>query len=291
MARDRDRSRKLRQLADKLMAQVPETFFSASAADLSTSLVRQWLTGDGHATLIFGPQQHYFRVRFDTNGEVRLDLHLAPIAPWFSAVARDWEIDEEELHKAVGQMNLGQSAQVENRRGEPLRLSLNAKERRHSIEALGPRHKPATRPAVNGPAMIAREHIEHLFADRISPAAKKDLVASLLRQWGSNAGHAVLVAPTARFHIILTSRAEGGSQVTCKKIPSNLLKKLQACGCTHEKALELVDGLNRGQTPEIIDERGRRCRIFADPRTARVCMIEVPSPVSNQASNQFIVHM
>lgn len=224
MARDRDRSRKLRQLADKLMAQVPETLFSASAADLSTSLVRQWLTGDGHATLIFGPQQHYFRVRFDTNGEVRLDLHLAPIAPWFSAVARDWEIDEEELHKAVGQMNLGQSAQVENRRGEPLRLSLKCE--------------------------------------------------------GTTAH--------ARFHIILTSRAEGGSQVTCKKIPSNLLKKLQACGCTHEKALELVDGLNRGQTPEIIDERGRRCRIFADPRTA---MIEVPPPVSNQASNQFIVHM
>src|SRR5207247_1480357 len=93
---------------------------------------------DGHAALIFGPEQHYFRPAAGSGGELRFDLHRVPVDAWFRQVMREWDFGDDELAKAIRQLNIGQSARIDNRRGEFLRLWINPRERTRGIERLDP---------------------------------------------------------------------------------------------------------------------------------------------------------
>lgn len=277
MARDPHRSRLLRKLAEQLLAQVPKELLTSSRADLSTSLVRQWLTCDGHATLIFGQQQHYLRPALGPGDELRFDLQPVSLAPWLRHCMVDWELGEEEMRRAIRQLNLGQAAQIENRKGDLLRLWVDPQKRSKGIELL-----KSSQPTQASPGRdyikLARHQIETLFGKRIAATDKEDLVAALVRQWASHNHHALILAPQAKFHIVLTPEPDGGTKITTKTLKTSLPRKLRDCGLSPEEVLHFIHLLNLGLTPEITDEQGRRCLVRTDPINADVIMNEIVRP-------------
>jgi hypothetical protein len=278
MARDRNRSRLLRQLAECLMAQVPEELLTSPRPDLSTSLVRQWLTYDSHATLLFGDEQHYFRPALGPGGELRYDFHPEPVGAWLRQCMRDWEFGADELGTAIRHLNLGQSAPIENRRGEFLRMWVNPQERSKGIERLGP-HPPPGAPPERNYAKFARDQIEALFGEHIGKLEKEDLAAALVRQWALHDGHALILTPKAKFHIVVTPVPDG-TQMTVRTLTTGFPQKLLDCGLAPEEIPPLLHLLNLGLTPEVTDEHGRRCQLLTDPKNAEVRMREVAPPSS-----------
>lgn len=277
MARDHNRSRLLRQLAEHLMAQVPEALVTSTRADLSTSLVRQWLTYDNHATLIFGAEQHYFRPGAATGTVLPFDLERVAVDTWFRQCMEDWDFGEEELSRAIRHLNLGQCAQLENQRGQFLRLWVNPQTRSKGVEVLGP-HVTDRIPRQQLLQKIALREIESLFGARASAAAKEDLIAAVVRQWTLHDDHALILTHDAKYHLVLTPQPDGMTQATRKPLATSLPRKLLDCGLTPEEVAQFLHVLNLGLAPEITDEQGRRCRVVIDPRTAAVGMELVYPP-------------
>jgi hypothetical protein len=268
------------------MAQVPEEFLTSPRPDLSISLVRQWLTYDGHAALIFGNEQHYFRPAPGPGSELHFDLHRVPVGAWIRQSMSDWDFGAEELGKAIRQLNLGQSAQIENRRGEFLRLWINPKERTKGIEKLGP-PSPAAVSVDRNFAKFAQGQIDTIF-EQIGDREKEDLTAALVRQWALHDGHALILTPRAKYHILLTLLPDG-TKVTTSVLTTSFPQKLLDCGLAPEDIPPFLHVLNLGLTPEITDEQGRRCQVLTDPKNANVYMKEVPPP--SPMVNQFTVGM
>src|SRR5206468_5605957 len=142
------------------------------------------------ASLIFGNEQHYFRPTPGPGSELHFDLHRVPVGAWFRQSMSSWEFGAEELSKAIRQLNLGQSAQIENRRGEFLRLWINPKERSKGIERLGG-PKPDSAPEGRNLAKVAESQINILFAERIGAKEKQELIAALVQQWEKYDGRAL----------------------------------------------------------------------------------------------------
>lgn len=268
MARDPQRSRRLRQLADRLLAGVPDELLTSPRAELATSLVRQWQTYDDHATLVLGGEQHYFKAAVDSGDELQVGHFRVDAAVWFAQCARDHDLDEGQLREAVRQLNVGQSAEVRNRRGEPLRLWANPKDRQKGIEALNPRAPaPGTAPDY---AKVARSAVESVAGATPGAGAKEELAASLVRQWAAADGHAVLLTPKAKLHIIAAPQPGGLVSVETRTLATSLPRKLRSCGLTDEGVARLLRLVNLGQAPVVTDEQGRRCQVRVDPRSAEV---------------------
>jgi hypothetical protein len=287
MATDRNRSRLLRRLAEEIVAQIPDEVLTSARPDLATSLARQWLTYDGHATLIVGEEQHYYQPAIGPAGELRFNHHPVPIGTWFRGCMEDWEFGEEELGRAVRQLNIGQAAGIENRRGAFLRLWVNPRERSRGVEQLGPRN-PNSTPAVRDYAKIARRQIDSIYPEQMDPRDKADLVASVARQVQLHDGHALILRPKSKFHIVLAPQPDGMLQVSCESKPTPLFGKLLRCGLTPDEAAHLLHLINLGMTPEVTDELGRRCRVVAEPKTGKVSFELVGQPSATIDSIQWV---
>ncbi len=116
-------------------------------AELVTSVVRQWLTHEGHAVLRKETNAFYLTLRQQGAGyEMTLDQVPGDVLDRFLV---DWQIDREHVPEILHRLNVGQSAEVTNRKGRLLRFSVNPKERTTSIEDTGPSpvfEKPAAFP-------------------------------------------------------------------------------------------------------------------------------------------------
>jgi hypothetical protein len=74
---------------------------------LATSLVRQWLTNDGHAGLVTPTQQHWFQLVAEGDYlEVRVSTAEGD---WGRALSRHWGVDEAEVPGLLHRLNLCQS--------------------------------------------------------------------------------------------------------------------------------------------------------------------------------------
>lgn len=103
-------SRVLRQLAEDLIRQLAEEhdIREADWGDLVTSLVRQWITYDGTATLFLAGQQDYFVLNKTPLGKPCIVPGTA-LPGWMKAFTRDWNIRPEDLPEVFEQLNCGQS--------------------------------------------------------------------------------------------------------------------------------------------------------------------------------------
>ena len=130
-------SRELRQLAEELLEEIAEgePIPEADRADLATSLVRQWITYDGKATLFIGEGQFCFVLAETPLGTYRVIPEQLPPG-WISRFIQDWKINREDLPQLFGQLNLGQSVETINRDGIPIRLWVNPKQRGMGVEQL-----------------------------------------------------------------------------------------------------------------------------------------------------------
>jgi hypothetical protein len=121
-------SRALRQLAEGLIRRIaPEAGLPEEEwGGLATSLVRQWITYDGSAALFLGGQQVDLAPGRTPPGKPRGVAGPAPHG-WLRQLTRDWKVSPDDLPEVIGQLNRGQSAEVVNADGVPLRLWVNPK--------------------------------------------------------------------------------------------------------------------------------------------------------------------
>jgi hypothetical protein len=271
MGRRLNRSQTLRYLANQFLAGLPDDGLTSPRADLSTSLVRQWLTNDDHATLFIGDEQHYLRPSIKSEDSAAIDGNRVGAGSWFRQIMRDWEVDEPTLREGIRQLNIGQSATVENRRGEFLRLWVRAKERSRGVEPLS---KSLQRPAAarRDLAKIARDQVDDVFEGGLDPTIRGELVGSIVRQWTANDGHALILTPSAKVQFIVRPKADGGTDVIQKRLDSNLPQKLGSCGVPADDLPYFLHAINLGQAVEVTDESGRRVRVEVDPVNATVGM-------------------
>jgi hypothetical protein len=280
MARKQGNSRQLRQLAELLLRQVPDEALTSPRPDLATSLVRQWLTYENHATLIWYPEQHYFRPAIDAGGELRFDLHPIRIDDWFRECMADWEFGEEERDRAIEELNIAQSSIIENHAGQFLRLSIDPKERIRRVERLGlPSDPVSAENREQNRLKLARRQIEHIFHGALDEDETDEMAAAVVRQFEKHRGHALVVTMRTKIQIIMEKRPDGLTQVTLKPHRTRFPEKLRRCGLSLEEATRVLHAVNLGHQAEVIDEFGRRCRVVTEPESAQIALDEIaPAP-------------
>jgi hypothetical protein len=103
--------------------------------DLVTAIVRQWLTYEGHAALFTASDRFWLAVRANPQGGYTVTEQRNPGDPT-APFPRDWDFEAEQVPDIFHRLNLGQSAEFSNQRGQRLRLWVEPKERRLNLELL-----------------------------------------------------------------------------------------------------------------------------------------------------------
>src|SRR5262245_23704658 len=112
MPKSKNYSRALRRLAEDLVGSMTEGIDvpDSKREDLATSLVRQWVTYDGQASLFIGEQQVSFVLGKTPLGNPRA-VPVPGLSGWLKILARDWKIDSASWPDIAEQLNRGQSAE------------------------------------------------------------------------------------------------------------------------------------------------------------------------------------
>jgi hypothetical protein len=118
----------LRKIAESVLASHFGDLDPEVMQELATSLVRQWLTNDGHAGFVTSSHQHWFRAvpREDDGVEVGSS---SPDGDWARVLSHDWQVDEDDVPELLHSLNLCQSALCRTADGRTIQVRVEPKER------------------------------------------------------------------------------------------------------------------------------------------------------------------
>lgn len=268
MLRKKFNSSLLRDLAESLLRQVSEDEIpDAERADLVTSLVRQWITYDGHATLFVDDDQVYFHLSQTPLGKPSI-VPEPGLAGWMAQLVREWKVDEDDLPDLIEQLNRAQSAEVTGGDGIPLRLWVNPKERSRGVESLVKQELPAghRRDDRKVATSILRQHLGDLDPDELEA-----LACSLVRQWQKFDGCACVFLDGGSQYIFRLDELENHHcRVDAQKVRGSLEPVLGRLGFSAEVIPEVIARINLGQEVEFKDLDGTVSRLWYDPRIRRL---------------------
>lgn len=284
MGKRKFNSRALRQLAEELFRRVAgdEEFPDDERADFVTSLVRQWITYDGNATLFLGDRQVYLVL-----GRTPLGNPCVVPEPglhgWVRELTGDWKVSPDDIPDILDQLNLGQSAEVVNGDGIPLRLWVNPRERGRGVEPLVQEDiPPGTKRDYR--KIAASELVRH-FGGELGSEELDELACSVASQWQQFDGHACLfIDGHEQFHFRITEHG-GGSKLVTRQLRIDLDSALSSFGFTPDVFPEVIARLNLGQQIEFRDRQGVHYRLWHDPKARRLCHQPLdpvpPAPVAS----------
>lgn len=271
MSKRKINSRALRQLADDLFRRVAgdDEFPEGERADFVTSLVRQWITYDGNATLFLGDRQVYLVLGRTPLGNPCV-VPEPGLSGWVRELTEDWKVSPDDIPDILGQLNLGQSAEAVNGEGIPLRLWVDPKERGRGVEPLVKEDIPPG--AVRDYRKIAASELLRHFGAELGPEETDELACSMASQWQQFDGHACLfIDGYTQFHFKLTELGNGGCKLDTSELRINLDAALLSFGFTPDVFPEVIARLNLGQQIEFRDRQGVRFRLWHDPKARRLC--------------------
>jgi hypothetical protein len=263
-------SRALRQLAEELLEEIAEDegIPEAEREDLATSLVRQWVSYDGNATLFLGGRQVYLVLGQTPLGRPCV-VPLAAPEGWLKELSREWKVLLYDLPEALDHLNRGQSAEVVNADGVPLRLWVNPREKSRGVEPLG---QANVRPGAKRDflQMAAAELVEQ-FGVSLDPEEMDGLARSVARQWQRHSGHACLfVGGHQQLVLKLVEQADGTCEVVSRRAAVDLEGALSTFGFSAEVMPQVIAGINLDQGIDFRDRQGVRCRLSFDPEAGRI---------------------
>lgn len=270
-------SRELRQLAEGLLEEIAEDeeISEADQHDLATSLVRQWVTYDGHATLFIGEEQFYLVLAGTEGGGYRIIPSRSPPG-WMNRLIQDWKISREELPPLIRQLNLGQSVETMNSEGLPIRLWVNPKENSKGVEQLIA--QPIPPGLQRDDRKIAGDQLEAIFGSALDPRAMDELASSLVKQWQQYEGHACLFFRENRqVSLTLTEQADGGCKVVATRASGSLEPILSSLGVPAEIIPDVIARINLGQMVEFRDRHGVPSLLRYDPKAKQVRVRVLPA--------------
>ena len=289
MSKRKINSRALRQLADDLFRRATgdDEFPEDERADYVTSLVRQWITYDGHATLLLGDRQVYLVLGRTPLGNPCI-VPEPGLSGWVRELTEDWQISPDDIPGLIDQLNRGQSAEAVNAEGIPLRLWVNPKERGRGVEPLVKEDIPPG--AVRDYRKIAASELLRHFGDELGPEETDELACSVASQWRRYDGHACLFTDGhEQFHFQITEHG-GGCEVVTRQLRIDLDSVLSACGFPPDVFPAVIARLNLGQEVEFRDRRGVRTRLWHDPKARRIYLqpLDPVGPTPTAASLPFL---
>lgn len=257
------RSKQLRNLAENCVRGLMERHGvdERHAESLVTSLVRQWITYDGTATLFLNNRQLYLMLRHSPLGEMHADVEDKH-SRWADVLRDDWEIDPDEIPDILMQLNIAQSVAVANLRGESLRCWVNSQERRKGVENLD--SKPPPPDFRRDYHQIATSQIEHNFGNSIRPREKELLIGSLVDQW-RRFGVACLFVDNEEHEFQFAEKGEGKCCVRVTQRRSKIKTVLARYGVPVDTMHLAIADLNLGREIEIRDANGIPCHLYYDP--------------------------
>lgn len=277
MTHDHQRTRFLRQVAAWILAQEPlNQLTNPCRDDLITSLVRQWLTYQRQATLVSREEQYYVILIEDRNEIQGVNVEPFPASEWWDGSMRDWHFDEDQLEDALCQLNMGQSAEFENRDGIRVRVWTNPKERKKGIEPVEPVAPKA--PGRRQYRKFAQDVLANIVELKHPWIEQGDLITSLVRQWLTYDGHAMILTEECEYRIRCVAKPDGGNEVGWEGLPTRPARNLVASGVASEEIPDLLHRLNSGQTPEITLVNGRRIRLSMNPRSGHLDLEPIDLP-------------
>lgn len=270
MSKKKFNSRALRQLAEELIQtiaqddEIPED----EREDFATSLVRQWITYDGNATVFLGDQQVYLVLGKTPLGKPCIVPEPA-LPGWMSRLREDWKINPDDLPEIIDQLNRGQSAEVINGDGIPLRLWVNPKEKRKGVEPLIKENTPpGTKRDYH---RIAAHQLEQQFGEGLDPEEMRALAGSVVKQWQQYEGHACLFMDgQQQLAFKLNEHDDGTCDVVARSMSVDLGPLLSSLGFPPEVHPELIARINLGQEIEFRDRKGVLSRLWHDPKARRI---------------------
>jgi hypothetical protein len=278
MSKRKGNSGVLRRLDEDLLRTLGEEggLPPGERGDLATSLVRQWVTYDGHACLFLVGQVIYFDLGRTPLGKPR----LAPepgLPGWLDVLTRDWKIEPDDLPGIFDQLNRGQGAEVTNAEGVPLRLWVNPRERSRGVEPLIPQDVP---PGAGRDYLgIAARQLEHQLGEGLDPGELDALARSVARQWQRHGGHACLFLGGGRQLVLTLAETAGGNcSVSTGQARSGIEPLLISLGLPPEAVPEVVARINLGQEVEFRDREGVPSVLRHDPRERRVLVRPLAPP-------------
>lgn len=279
MPNKKSNTRALRQLAENLIRQLvgEDELWKQDYADLATSLVRQWITCDGHATLLQGDRQFYFHLGHSPLGKacVGTECHSGD---WLKQFAEQWQVAAEDLPDIIERLNRGQSAEVTNAEGCALRFWMNPKDRSKGVEPLV--KTPLPPGWRRDHRKIAADVLNRHLGALLDEAEKEELAGSLARQWQRYQGHACLFVGTEQVVFTFTEKEEGECNVSVGHARASLEPQLSSLGLAPEVIPEAVAHINLDQEFEFRDHRGIRSRLWHDPRTRQLCVRPLDSALA-----------
>jgi hypothetical protein len=263
-------SRALRQLAEQLLDEIAgdEDVPDDEREDFVTSLVRQWVTYDGCASVFFDEEQFYLVLRQPPLGKPCVMAEPAPPG-WLSELTREWKLSPDDLPDVLDQLNRGQSAEVVNSEGLPLRLWVNPRERSRGVEPLA---QADSRPGEKRDyCKIAAGELWRQFGSGLASQERDALARSLAGQWQRHEGHASLfLGGRQELHFTLHEHGDGACEVVATRTAVDLNAALLSAGFPPEVVPELIARINLDQEIDFRDGRGIRCRLWHDPKARRI---------------------
>jgi hypothetical protein len=271
-------SRALRRLAEAFLDEVAgdEDIPEGEREEFATSLVRQWLTYDGSAAVFVGDEQIYLVL-----GRTPLGRPCVIPEPaghgWVRRLTRDWKVIPDDLPEVLDQLNRGQSAEVINGDGVPLRLWVNPKERRRGVEPLaGEDVRPG---ATRDYCQMAADELEQQFGMALEADEVEALARSVAKQWHKYEGHACLFLDGHQQLVLkLDEHGDGTYEVIVTRTGTDLERILSPLGFPPEVLPEVITRLNLGQEIEFRNREGFQARLWHDPKAQGICLWE-PGPV------------
>lgn len=120
---------------------------------------------------------------------------------------------------------------------------------------------------------IAEQELEQCFCD-LTPTKKDEFATSLVRQWTTNAGEAVLLTLEREFWFHLERRADGNTEVGRKVQRGTFVEQMRGSRIVEEEIPALLDALSVRQTVQCYNGDGEVLRLRVNP-AEKMCYIEI----------------
>jgi hypothetical protein len=262
-------SRGLRRLAEEITRELAEVYeiTESDQEDFTTSLVRQWITYGGNATLFLEEQQINFFLGQTPLGKPRVQPE--PGRPgWVNQLTQDWKISSEQIPDILNLLNRGQSAEVTNAVGLPLRVWVNPKERSKGVESLV--KEPLPPGWKRDYHKIAADILKDQLGYEVDEVEMEALTCSVAKQWRENEGHACLFLEKDQLVFQFIEKGDGNCSVNARRQNATLEPLLCSLGFAPEIVPEVIARINLCQEIEFRDRQGVLSRLRHDPRAGRI---------------------
>jgi hypothetical protein len=121
----------LRSIAESELDKVFPGLAPGPRQELVTSVVRQWLTCDGHAG-VFTVAVHYWLHLVERDGHVLAGREVVPSS--LPGLLRPWLVDELDLPRIAWELSVAQNATFGNADGRKILVRADAKQHGFSVE-------------------------------------------------------------------------------------------------------------------------------------------------------------